>query len=153
MFIIIYVNWLIYQLLALYCTESRVVDLPVCVGQRLDFECVSTGLTRNDFIDWNVTIIQDSGSRLSDTRLISAAGQSVIRPITLNMTNFIINSTTSELGNGSLTLTTFMSVSSVASLLNGTVLTCSEIRPTPAGDNLIVPVREATIYVKSDSGN
>ena len=139
--------------LALYCTESRVVDLPVCVGEHLDYECVSTGLSRNDFIDWNVTIIQDSGSQLSDTRLVSAAGQSVIRPITLNMINFNINSTTSELGNGSITLTTFMSVSSVTSLLNGTEITCSEVRPTPAGDNLIVPVREAIIYVKSDSGN
>ena len=128
-------------------TGPGVFDLSVCVEDQLDFMCVSTGLTRNDFIDWNVTIIQDSGGRLSDTRLISAVSTSDIRPITLNMINFNINSTKTEAANGSISLTTFISVENVTALLNGAEIACFELKDLPGGELLIVQVAKAVIYV------
>ena len=114
--------------------------VPVCVGKRLDLVCTSTGLTNNDFINWNITVpwtVSRSHTMISDTRLISAAGQATISPVVLNMINFIFNLTrTVSDDNNSIMLKSFVSVVNVTDALNGSKIFCSEIRP-PAPNNVV----------------
>ena len=65
-------------------TPSRVA--PVCLGQQLDFACSASDLTLDDFVIWNVTLFENfDGREISDTRLISAAGQATVSPIVINI--------------------------------------------------------------------
>ena len=104
----------------------------MCVGERLDLVCTSTGLTSNDFINWNITVpfmtVSGSHSMISDTKLIAAAGQATISPILLNMINFSFNLTRRVFDNNMLTLFSAVSVVNVTGILNGSMVFCSEIR-------------------------
>ena len=144
---IIYTNiGYVYMLTALAVLSPSGV-VPVCVGERLDLVCTSTGLTNNDFIDWNITVpsMKVFGSHsMSDTRLISAAGQASISPIVLNMIIFIFNLTRTVNVDNSITLKSVMSVANVTGVLNGSRVFCSEIRhPAPNS----VPSMTSSIHV------
>ena len=101
---------------------------PVCVGEQQNFTCSISGLTRNDFLHWNVTTYDESGRGLSGTRLLSAAGQAVISPIVINMKRFNISGQTEILSNGSVTLTSVLLIDNITHDLNGTMISCTVLR-------------------------
>ena len=97
----------------------------VCEGDLLTVTCRATNLSERDFITWNITTIVE-GRYENEQRLISAAGQGFLMPLTIgdmltfNFTNESISDPASDL---SITFTSNLSVV-VTPPINGTVITC-----------------------------
>ena len=97
----------------------------VCVGDQLTVTCRATDLSETDLIIWNITTIVE-GRYENEQRLISAAGQGFLMPLTIgdmltfNFTNESISDPARDL---SITFTSNLSVV-VTPPLNGTVITC-----------------------------
>ena len=93
----------------------------MCPGEDpLVFMCT----TNRSFIEWNVTLVLESGERISRTRL-AASGIQVISPLVVNGTSF--NITVQGSIPGSLLLTSTLTAPEPISDLNGTEVSCTAI--------------------------
>ena len=99
--------------------------VPVCLGDLLTVTCRAEGLSNADFMRWNITLSTNVSE--SEQRFLSAAGQSIIAPITLNRITFNLTLKAIPLPDvTSITVTSNLSVY-VTPQLNETMIECSEV--------------------------
>ena len=91
----------------------------MCSGGQLTFVCT----TNRTFIEWNITVLDSMGIRISRTRLLSTGSQSV-ESQTVNMIVFDI---TRRSKLDSTPLISTLSVANVTTGLNGTLINCTDI--------------------------
>jgi hypothetical protein len=105
-------------------------EVSVCPGEdALFFMCT----TNRSFIDWNVTLILESGERISRTRLISSNIQVSVSPLVVKGTSFNITAQAGSL------LTSTLTAPEPVSDLNGTEVSCTAIE-----DSLVDAVTAST---------
>ena len=116
---------------------------PMCLGDRLTVTCRAEGLSNTNFIRWNITT-NVQGRSESGLRFLSAAGQSIIAPISLNRItfNFTLESDADDPDVSSVTVTSNLSVT-ITPRLNETVIECSAI----AQNNSVVDPETTNIHV------
>ena len=122
---------------------------PVCLGDLLTVTCRAEGLSNTDFIRWNIASDVDGRSE-NEERFLSAAGQTFIAPITLNMITFnlTLEADTDGRDMTSITVTSNLSVN-VAPLLNEAVIRCSAITQNSA---VVGPQTTNIRVITSDTG-